>query len=501
MLVTQRPFHSSTFTQSIMSRFPDWMKLRDPQSQGFKFMDILVGNELEFLNSVLDYYKDLIFIDRSSVTTLENLYRLDIPYILQASIVYPTDKEGKVLSTPIYITEDMTHFLSNKPTAIRYTNNTVLGGLTGDIVGLEWLDQYPSGLLAVKQDVSDILPSSLLYYDILNRTNTITLTPVSGTALGLGYIGLSENSLYDIVEPSGHWNMEKLYPSGVWITPSGDVWYVPDFISAGTDSYIDEHNAKFYYQKLLNNPYGSGIYDKADVTLSCNPISGTIRVYDILNLTSGVPTEIWDTGRVYYVYTSGTWSYKGYDNPIPWDITPLDIRQAIVAQNGTPVQIVPNPAGTVSWILLPSGGYVDDEVYPHTGSFAWIPGTGGYGNTLRFDHAFSKYQIEYEYKKFESITQISAEPRNSEVTAAERGGTLFFISNSVQYLPLYHEQSDTNPNDIRMNPKEIRPGTSLYFTAQINTIITDSWMDAQTTDKTVQFYKHNIGVTDQLGKL
>ena len=508
MLPSRREFHPTVYAAGIMSRFPAWMKLQQPSSIGFRFVDTILGNELELFSNTLDIYKTYNSIVQCPIDALTKLYQVELPHFLNSVTI--ESEEGTIIN----IVENDHEFLTNPPTRITGPEIIQPSGLEGaSIVGLEWLDGFPTGSLVIKRDSSDITASSLLYYDISTKNDLVNLQPVSGISFGIAYVGLGQNSSFNnINQPESEWSLKKKYPDGIWITPSGEQTTKPSGIF-DTQSFIDsDTGVKTYYKKSLNNPYGSGIYNQADTTLTFTPISGTIKVYDVFNLTSGVPTEIPSSGLNYYTFTSGyynseidtttldTWNYKGFDNPIPWDILPQDMKNDRVTMGFPGVGPIPTLAGNVSWRMLPIGGYVDDEVYPNNGTFNWIDGPSTSGsNTIRFSGHFSKYDIQYAYQQYDNITQISADPKDAYKSASPSGGQLFFITGTEFYQSLRFETSTSNSNAIRIEPYILRPGTIVYYTLTTNTKRQDVWKNARTVDKTVQFYRHNIGATDNLG--
>jgi hypothetical protein len=505
MLPTRRPFHPTIFAGGILGKFPAWMGLQNPSSTGYRFIDAIAGNELELFNSTLEIYKSYTSIVKSPIDALEKLSSIEVPYYIKDHIIYDS------LNTPIYVVENSHEFLTNPPTRLQCLDQMVIrpSGLSGyDITGLEWMEGTPSGLLAIKIASDDILPSSLLYYPITSKNNNVAEYPVSGVTLGLGFVGLGKNNDIDKGIIESEWSLRKKYPDGVWITASGDVeTTTPSGINWVYQSYVDmETGQKIYRKKLFNNPYGSGVYNQSDVQLSYTPLSGTIVVKDVFNLLSGVPAEIPSSGLNFYTFTSGhidpkdglfkldAWNYKGYESLIPWNELPKSIQdeRTLAQQSGQPLPA--DLAGIVSWRLLPSGGYIDDEVFPHSGTFNWIDGVSGYTNIIRFTNAFSKYTIEYNYRVYDTITQISADPKDAYRPASPSGGDVYFITSAQNIQPIKIETSLVNANAIRIDPYDVRPGTTLFYTQT-----KDTWLNARTDDKTVQFYKHNIGYTDNLG--
>jgi len=515
MLPSRRAAHSTMYTAGILSNFPAWMKLRDPSSKGFKLVDAILGNELELFASTLRMYAKYPRITDSPINTFSFLSQIEIPYFIKDKIIYTDD------NTPIYVVEKEHEFLTNSPTRINGLPDDVIypSGLNGnDIVGLEWLDAYPSGTLVVKTNASDITPSSILYYDINTTIGQVNLIPVSGQSLGIAYVGLGENNSFDSnYDLESEWSIRVKYPAGIWITPSGESKTKPSGYLE-YENYIDlETGEKIYRQKMFNNPYGSGVFNKSDLPLDYTPISGTIKVTDPYNLISGLPAVIPSTGLPYYTYVdtfqiydsetglisdaNDTWIYKGYEEYIPWDITPREIQQkridAVPSLSGVPIS--GTYVATVSWEQLREGGYVDNEVYPNSGTFNYIDGTGDLINKIRFTNAFSRYRIEYAYEVFNNITQISTDGKDAYKPASNDKGTLYFISGADFYESLVTETSASKSTAVRFDPYMVRPGAVLYYTLRTNTKKDDVWMNSNTTDKTIQFYNHNIGYTDELG--
>lgn len=339
MLPNKRPFHTTLFTAGILSRFPAWMKLQEKTSYAYRMQEAILGNELELFNRTLQVYKDYTFINRSPIDATEYLSKIELPYFLKDNTI--TSKNN----IPIHVVKDNFQFLGNAPTRCSFKLPSIEpSGLEGyDITGVEYIAGFPSGTLVIKTSKSDIEPSSLLYYHLNTLHNTIDVFPYSGVALGIGDAGI-ENGSFDPGIPESEWSLKKKYPTGVWqsFDSSGNLVEsntMPSGINWQYMSYIDpDTGLKTYYHKALNNPYGSGVYDKADVILSAVPISGTLVVRDVYNLTSGVPTVIPSSGLNYYsyVWVSGNferdqWIYKGFENPIPIEQTPISLQNIISA--------------------------------------------------------------------------------------------------------------------------------------------------------------------------
>ena len=515
MLPARREFHTTQNTADILSYFPAWMKLHQSDSVAYKYVDAIVGNELELLTDTLHIYQDYNSIVNSPIDSMTSVGQIELPYFLKSTTI--TANNGVI---PISVVQNSQEFLTNPPTRYSFLYNVSPSGLAGsNIVGIEWLDGFPTGQLVVKRDGNEITASSILYYDISTVTNTINTIPTSGYSMGIGYVGLGQNALFESGVIQTAWNLKQQYPLETYLTASGTLSdTMPSGILWDKQSYINpDTGLKTYFNLALNNPYGSGVYDQYDIVLNNYPISGTLVLVDVFNLVSGVPTVIPSSGLNVYGFTSGhydylignpdigivwqqdSWSYKGFENPVPWDMLPVDYQASQIAVGMSGIGPTAIVIGNVSWRFLPSGGYVDDEVYPHNGTFNWIDGSGGLSNTIRISGGFSKYDIQYAYQQFNNITQISADPKQQYHAASPSGGSMYFITGTQFFTYIAFEQSESNSNAVRIDPLVLRPGSNVYYTLTMNKSYKDTWANANTTDKTIQFYNHNIGYTDQLG--
>jgi hypothetical protein len=467
------------------------MKMRDKDSAGSRFLDAIVGIELDLVERMMDVYKSYTNISDVPFSTPSLLYEVVIDYPLSSGVIYPENSYGFILSgVPIRTTDDRIRFFTNPPTRLDYNKRITLSGLTSGIAGIEWLNGYPSGHLVVQQDISPVDASSTMYYTILGKDNEVQTTPVSGETLGIGYIGLDQNSAYDIIEPESSGYLRRQYPVGPWTSSSGRLSSMPGDAVIWYESYINEDDAKKYRMVALNNPYGSGIYNLSDVDVSFIPISGTVKVYDILNLTSsGTPTEIDASGQGVYEFSSGTYHYIGYSGQVPGYLcSDPEISGQIATQKFS-----------TSWRLLPESGYVDDEVYPNTATFQWVNGAVPYRKTVRFTNPISKYQIEYQYKLYDSIVCLSSDSKNARGYYAEKDvGDLHFLNGDGEWKRIAVKQAESNQLVYKTSCLNIRPGTTVKAMVTYNSKYRTRWSDANDVDKTIQFRRHNIGYTDNL---
>lgn len=504
MIPGQRPSHQSPTTRNMVQQLPSWMKIREADSKGSRFLEAVVGRELDLLYRTLDVYSQYVNIVDSPPDSPTEFWELQLDRPVTSGYITPIFNGGPA-DYKIEVVDTNIAFLSNPPTRMVATDSFVPSGVQSGIYSLEWINGSPTGMIVAQDGVRSIDPSSTLYYSVATINNEVTLIPYSGANFGTSYIGLEQNSSYEIVSPEPSWSLTKKYPNNVWITPTGDVTSDPGY-SPFYSSYLDGDGNKIYHWKALNNPYGSGVYNHADVNLTFAPQSGTIIVYDILNLTtSGTPTVIPASGIKTYNLISGlaggSWMYQGYESTVPESIAPQEFIDDNLDSNGNYVPVTANEMRETTWQILPVGGYVDDEVYPHSGTFNWISGTGDLGTTLRFVNGASKYQVEYSYTDRGHLRGLSSQPKDPHSSAAAGGGVLYFVdSNPVWKVPNI-ELSESYPIAVRVDPKVIRPGSTVSVMGKFNTRRVEQWFNAQTTNKTVQFVRHNMGYSDDFGSI
>jgi len=203
-----------------------------------------------------------------------------------------------------------------------------------------------------------------------------------------------------------------------------------------------------------------------------------------------------------YAHISG-WIYKGYDNPIPWDITPKEIQNEIIKEYKTETEIVPTLLYETKWRYLPSSGYVDNEIYPNSGTFDWIDGTGPVGTTIRFTNPISRYQAEYQNSTYDSISQLSSDHKDEFTSVANVDNNVLYFNNSdIIRRDINIEPAESDSLAYRTDPINVRPGQSVNVSIIANSKRpTERWNNAKTVDKTIHFLQHSIGFTDECGSL
>lgn len=513
MLPGLRSFNKADSTLRMVGNFPSWMKIRRPESVGFQFLEAVAGSEFDLLNRTLDLYSSYLLPSTAPNKSPTRFYEIQLDNLPPTGNIkaLAIGNNGSIYRCeyPIYLIEDPTIFLSNPPTRMELTQRIFPSGLVSGIASLEFFYASPTGYLVVRDNSDTIDASSVLFYPVDDQNNLLTLYPISGKCIGLGYVGLGENNLYEIVKPESETVLKRLYPTGVWVFPSGDYLafhesdfgLVPSGFYYANQSYINKDGEKVYYYAGLNNPYGYNKYNVSHIPLKYDPVESSIKVVDLMYLTaSGTPTEIPSSGL--FVYEKllsgqvGTFIYRGYDPGIPERLLPRDIWLSNLGPDGRYVAISGcTILHNTAWRMLPSSGYLDDEVYPHSGSFNYIYGEGPINNIIEFSGGNSTYQVEYSYKQYNSIAGLSSDSKSID-GLSNQDGSLLFVDSEEDWVKFNPETSRSNDKAIRLSPLELRPGTTAKITLEVNSKWKDYWVSPSGTNKTILLKNHNIGFSD-----
>lgn len=437
-----------------------------------------------------------------------NLYDIELEQPITTSYVTAVDASGNALPYKIFVVDDQVKFLSNPVNRLEIEGGIInVSGITAPILGIEWVNADPTGYMVVQHSTTTITPSSTMYYRTRNVDNLVELQPFSGNMLGKGYVGLDENAAYEIVQPHPDWYYSKRYPVDQWFTPSGYVATEPGELEQFYDSFYTDSGSKVYFWRALNNPYGSGVFTQSDVKIQHSPIAGSVKVYDIMNLTSsGTPTEIPSSGWNIYSYASGLsdghWEYQGYYNTVPEYVAPPEfIEDNLHPVSGQYVPVNANLVKATSWRLLPSSGYVDDENHPNSGTFDWVDGVGPTNTIIRFTNPISKYQVEYEYTLHSNIRGLSWEPKDSNTSVSKQPGVLYFVEGDTKIKEVPVEVSKSDGLALRTDWRNVRPTVPVNITLKFNSARTENWIIPSGSNKTLQFIRHNMGFSDSLGSI
>ena len=80
-------------------------------------------------------------------------------------------------------------------------------------------------------------------------------------------------------------------------------------------------------------------------------------------------------------------------------------------------------------------------------------------------------------------------------------GSLYFIEGKSNWVEIPVEVSRTTDLAVRIDPMKIRPGTDVKVSLRVNAQRLEKWYDTTNTNKSILFYRRNIGAFDEFGKI
>lgn len=484
----------SKYTYNVLDNMPSWLKLKDTESNGFPLINAF-GAELERSDQQFNENFNDVFIKTSNPNQVKDLYFIDSRRLINKETLTASGKYGDVT---IYVVNNEYDFLNNKANRVEYLRSVnlysgLLSGIMSGVFGIKYFYDYSSGYYYVINDGLAVNPSSILIYD--DNFNRINNTTYASGRMDYDHFGV-----YEIVEPEASSYLSSRYPE--WrIKTSGDVvsdiivsyssipHYDPPQASGWTTKwYYDDDGFLKYYLTALNNPYGSGVYNLSSGHLSYTPISGTLKVYDILNLNqSGEPTQIPATGfNMYrYISPSNDFTYIGYEDIIP---------QRYEGYAGLTGTLLYN----TSWFQGKTSGYLDDDVPPHSGTFRYIHGTGEYTNIIWFNNANSKYMLEYDFSKFTYLQDIATDVKyNNNIDMLPTNPFLLTQSNN-NYVSVPWEFAKTSLSGIRVDGDYIRPGRDAKITTTLTDVHSQLWVNPSGQPFNLNLYRLNLGYSQSI---
>lgn len=490
---TKRPFDAKNTSRMLRAILPpDFKIVKDKSSNGYKFLNLLYGIEVDFARDNLEEAYDNSFIDTFDLSSESVLYEARLSGI--ANQTHLDSDQG-----PIKITSK-SEFYDGDPTRMQILSSIPLdtGIIPTGVVGLNYFrkDERGSGYLLINLDrsqeesyISSIYPS---YRVELSNTfsSDSDILRYSGYYTGIATQKYSEGTTDEVLVPLDSKTLSGNYPltrrvlddSGVfryidhyepylgWIRDeNGSVTALVDY--SGT-YYYDSNGDKIYYRTALNNPYGYNNYDTAYLDLRFVPISGTLKMYDIDILNSGSAIEIPKTGKTLYylksdrmnVDDSGVFDpvYLGYDQKVPSD---RGFSDYMVGKLTTPLK-------TTSWDYLHDGGVLNPE------TLIYQDGSGAITNRIKINNPHSRYIVEYKYKLHDYSRYITSLDTNGYVNnnALDPVYTLDNVSGNLlerEYEftkdPSFIEKDDNdrviaykNAKILTLNGLDVRPGKRLF---------------------------------------
>ena len=249
--ISDRNYKLVPKTLDMMSALPTWMRMAtDVNSVGFRFFNALVGTEIDRIERSFEWVEMNVSPSKAYINEVDSITVGEFPYLdPDTESLSAVDRQGvDIKSIDVHIVNDR-EFFYGPPTRVSVDSNIVSpSSIYGNIIGLEYVKEM------------DSYPSSsgayIVTHDIPNNVD------ISGV------------SFFDT-----DWNLIGRKSYGV-----------------NTQNY---DNVGYYEIMRQSSGY-----------LEHTPISGTVRMYDYLHLTSGVATEVFQSGNA-YPNEGLTWSTDG----------------------------------------------------------------------------------------------------------------------------------------------------------------------------------------------
>ena len=425
---TRLPLQATNTDFMIRAILPgDFKMATDTTSNGYKFINLLYGVEVDAFRARLQQVYDNSFletIDLSDEGTLYDVYLSGLPNSQYLNSTVDGAVKIKIVNWGEGSTE--AEFWDGAPTRVILNDTVSISGIvqSGNITGLNYFRSNASGygylLISTNIDQSEYLNLSGSLWEI-GLDNLGVILNYTGSWPGIKTYDFDTQGHDDILYPLGSGYLEKTYPLTRRVKDdSGVFWDIDHYepylgwvrdnnfnVVANTkySSYYryDSDGNKIWHRTAFNNPYGSGVYNTEYLRLKNTPISGTLKIYDIDNLDmSGNATEISSAGTdVYRLQSSNMFLgsatgvfdpiYVGYDEYVPEDRGFGDIEG-----------LAANYLLTTSWEYQRESGYVDQD------TMNYIEGSGDIYNYIKINNPISRYMAEYKYKEYSQANYVTS---------------------------------------------------------------------------------------------
>lgn len=428
-MITRKPIQAKSTFRILRAIFPEQFKMvQDKTSNGYKFINLLYGVEIDEARRRLQNLYDNSFIETLDLSEQGEIYEVFLSGQINDRYLNST-VSGAI---PIKITnqdqDGDDEFYYGPPTRIVTYSTLDISGIVyqGNIIGLEYFRENPSGygyfLINTDQRQSEAYATgsgSTWRIDVTNRGAIISssgLWPGVATQdyttqgaddvlnpLTSGYLSNTYPLTRRIKDDSGvYWDIDHYTPYNGWVRDEDG--NVVANINYSGDFYYDTEGNKVYYRTAFNNPYGSGNYTTEYLRLRNIPISGTLKLYDLDIIdTSGNAIEIPSAGKDMY-YLQSPYMQNGEPTGI-WDPKYVGYKQLVPSGQGFGAiegQLA-NFLATTSWAYQLEGGKIDE------GTMQYVESTSGdITNVLKITNPWSRYIAEYKYEQYKKAKYITS---------------------------------------------------------------------------------------------
>lgn len=410
---TRRPINAKNTSRILRSILPPQFKMvKDHQSNGYKFVNLLYGAEIDFVKEkIINAYNDS-FIDTFDLSEEAILYEARLSGIPNADTLISNVGSIKITNE--------TEFYDGDPTRVRILESIPIRDDISGAIGLNYFrtNERGSGYLLLTMNraqgesyLNSIYPAYRINLDTTFNSSG-NIRNYEGIYTGIGTQSFEEGATDEILVPLDSDTLRNKYPLTRQVLDESGIFHTIDhyepylgwvrdetgtvkaLVSYSGSYYYNEDGDKIYFRTAFNNPNGYNNYNTAYLDLRRVPISGTLKVYDIDILdSSGNATEIPSAGKTLYRLQSDRMNngsesgvfdpiYVGYENTVP-------IGQGFSSyMEGQTANVLK----TTSWSYLHEGGGINEE------TLTYEDGSGAITDRIKLVNPHSRYLVEYKYK-------------------------------------------------------------------------------------------------------
>ncbi len=421
---TRKPIQAKSTESIIKAILPQEFKMvKDKTSNGYKFINLLYGVEIDQAKEYLQSVYDNSFLESVDLADDGILYEVYLSGIPSSGFLNAGGTKVKITN---WDSLSNSEFYDGPPTRLTLSNQISISGIvqSGNIVGLNYFRSNASGygyyLINADIDSSEFLSLSGSSWKIYLDNNG-NIQESSGFWPAVGTFNYSEQGRDDVLYPLTSGYLSKTYPLTRRIRDDSGVYWNIDHYEPylgwtrdnysnvvainnySGDYYYSQDGKKIWYRTAFNNPYGSGNYTTEYLNLRNIPISGTLKLYDIDIIdVSGNAVEIPSSGKILYKLQSSNMLrgsatgvfdpvYVGYDPYVPEGRGFGDIEG-----------LAANYYLTTSWLYQQDGSFLDE------GSMQYVEGSGSLSNVVKINNPVSRYIAEYKFKQYNKAKYITS---------------------------------------------------------------------------------------------